>query len=163
MPYKDYKKRLQCNKEWKRENVPRKTNKRWGKNIHTSENSRKLRRDRWKRYSGSPKGIYASLKSNPKKSVGITQKDFIDWYNITEKKCFYCGINEEDWGICGDSLTKRTKRLTIDRLKPKESYNKNNIVFSCFRCNLIKSDFFTPKEMKELAKKYVKTKWNKNG
>ena len=163
MPYKDYKKKLEHNKEWKRKNVPRKTNKRWGRNRHTCEESRELYRNRWKRYSSSPKGIYAALKRNPKKNVDITQKDFINWYNKTEKKCFYCGISAEDWSTCNDSLTKRTKRLTIDRLSPKESYNKSNIVFSCFRCNLIKSDFFTPEEMRKLAKDYVRPKRNKNG
>ena len=158
MPLKDYKKRLEYNKAWKRKNVPRKTNKRWGKNIHTSEESRELYRCRWKKYSDSPKGIHSALKRNPGKVVVVSQSDFLDWYEKTEKKCFYCGISQKEWAKCNDSLVKRTKKLTIDRKNPKGAYTKDNIVFACYRCNLIKSDFFTPEEMKGLAKKYVKPK-----
>jgi len=195
MPYKNYKKRLEYNKLWKRNNIPRKRNMKkqsvgmkekictkCGK-LKSIDNFRKdLRKyknpyfnttrtktfciecenKRNKEYRETPKAIYLSLKRNIKNKgkVKISLSEFLDWYENVDKRCFYCGISEKDWAKCDDSLTKITKRLTIDKKNPKGLYEKDNMVFACFRCNIIKSDFFTPSEMKELAQQYVKPKRN---
>jgi len=58
-------------------------------------------------------------------------------------------------------MLNTTIRLTIDRIDNNFGYKINNIVLACGRCNLIKSNFFSSKEMKEIGQKYVKTKWKK--
>lgn len=88
----------------------------------------------------------------------ITKEEFIKWYNSQSKNCFYCGILEADFRQ--KNIMGRTgKYLTIDRLDSKKGYVIGNIVLACAICNIIKSNFFTPKEMKEIAEKYIKPKW----
>ena len=76
------------------------------------------------------------------------------------KKCFYCGISVEALSKVKDVMNNGTHRLTIDRLDNSRGYELNNIVLACLRCNSIKTDFFTTEEMKGIAIKYVKPKWD---
>lgn len=116
------------------------------------------------RFQNSPKGIYKILKRKikfyGKKSFNLEQDDFIKWYDNIPKTCHYCDVSEEKWKILNNPYSKRYKRLTIDRLNSKIGYQINNIVLACFRCNIIKSDLLSAKEMKEIAQKYIKPKWH---
>ena len=85
-------------------------------------------------------------------------EDFLDWYNIQEKKCFYCGIEESEvqeivmTGILKSSRFPKDGKigrgqsrgvwLEVDRLEPKENYSRNNCVLACYFCNNDKSDVF---------------------
>lgn len=77
----------------------------------------------------------------------ITKKEFKDWYNACEKKCEYCRISEKDVF----KISKKTKRLTIDRKNSNIGYLKNNLVLACDRCNRIKGSFFTYEEMLKIG------------
>lgn len=107
--------------------------------------------------------IFSKKKHNAKRTnipFTITFEEFEKWYNETEKKCYYCGIKLEDIEKNRNGMPGANKaKLTLDR-KENTGYHKNNIVFACSRCNLIKSNFFSSDEMKEIGEKYVKPKWN---
>jgi hypothetical protein len=99
----------------------------------------------------SPSGIYTALKSrarNRKIKFNLIKEDFISWYNKQEQKCHYCNrileeINRNKFG--------RSNKLTIDRKNNNEGYEINNMVLCCMRCNYIKSDYFTEKEMIQIG------------
>lgn len=92
-------------------------------------------------------------------------QDFLDWYNSKEKKCFYCGLKEEESqeivmtgklksnrfpkdGISGRGQG-RGRWLEVDRLEPKENYSRDNCVLCCYFCNNDKSDVFHGIEYKK--------------
>lgn len=127
------------------------------------------RRNSWHIFNGTPKGIYQVMKSNSKKknrSFNLLQKDFLDWYNQIEKKCFYCSIPQDIYvknNLFFRPLRTRrhAPRLTIDRRDNNLPYQISNIVLCCSRCNFIKSNFFSEKEMLDIGKKYIEPKWKK--
>ena len=107
-----------------------------------------------KEYYQSIDGIYTHLRSGAKArkiEFSITQEEFITWYNNQEKKCYYCGIDENKLNKYRLFAMHYT-RLTIDRKNNNKGYNLNNIVLACGRCNSIKSDFFTEQEMLKIGK-----------
>ena len=152
MPYKDYKKRLEVNKVWKRNNVPRKTHKRWGVITQTIEDKHK----NYRKWKYSAKGVYGCLKTSCKAKdngrLQMTQEEFINWFNNNEPKCYYCDITEQGWIEGNDDFNKRFKHLSIDRKDNNIGYTTDNIVWACYRCNSIKSSFFTESEMMEIGK-----------
>jgi hypothetical protein len=99
----------------------------------------------------SPAGIYSALKARAKQRkliFSIEKIMFINWYNLQEQKCYYCGrtleeINKNKFG--------RSNQLTIDRKDNNKGYELNNIVLACMRCNYIKSDYFTEQEMVQIG------------
>jgi hypothetical protein len=125
-----------------------------------------LKRDKKKiyKYNHSAKGIYNGLKkrclaeNNPNK-LQITQDEFIKWYGKQDKKCIYCDIPEKLIYLLKDKTSYPVTRLTIDRKDNSLPYTINNISLACFRCNNLKKDFFTFKEMREIAQKYIKLRW----
>ncbi len=94
------------------------------------------------------------------KNTGDTKSfwKFKSWYDKTERKCFYCGITEEQISYLfqtGKLYTKRKrgKKLEIERLLPEQPYeNLKNLVFSCYWCNNAKTDTFTKDEFIEIGK-----------
>jgi hypothetical protein len=88
-----------------------------------------------------------------KKGIPCEEKaqDYYPWYENTPKKCYYCGITEEE--LSKLSL-KKGKKLQIERIDPTKGYTLDNIVLACYKCNSIKSNIFTAEEMKEIAQKY---------
>lgn len=91
---------------------------------------------------------------------------FKEWYEKTERKCFYCGITENQISELfnkGELYTKRNRgrKLEIERLSPNEPYeNLQNLVFSCYWCNNAKTDTFTSEEFKIIGKEIGKI-WKK--
>lgn len=91
---------------------------------------------------------------------------FKEWYEKTERKCFYCGITENQISELfnkGELYTKRSRgrKLEIERLSPNEPYeNLENLVFSCYWCNNAKTDTFTSDEFKIIGKEIGKI-WKK--
>ncbi len=94
-----------------------------------------------------------------KKNIAVcTQDEFGDWYKKQPRVCHYCGITEL---VLKEMYISRTRsNLSVDRLDPKAGYVLGNMKLACMRCNLIKFDFLTEKEMLEIAEKYVKPKVN---
>jgi 5-methylcytosine-specific restriction endonuclease McrA len=69
-----------------------------------------------------------------------------------EKKCHYCGIEEEKfrtiWGDKFYGADKRGRRLEVDHINPDrkdidlEHPDLDNLVFACSLCNMAKSNMF---------------------
>jgi 5-methylcytosine-specific restriction endonuclease McrA len=92
-------------------------------------------------------------------------ESFYEWYNQQEKVCHYCGLSEaESQEIVMTSLLTSNRFpkdgksgrgqgrgiwLEVDRIKPKESYSKENCVLACYYCNNDKSDVFDGDEYKK--------------
>jgi len=126
---------------------------------YRQENRERLR-DSMRKFDASAKGIYKKLKySGRKHEVKISERDFVEWYQSQQKKCFYCGLREEDLHNVKDAYNNKTNRLSVDRMDSSRGYEMGNIVLCCLRCNHIKGDFFTPLEMAEIGQKYIARKW----
>lgn len=99
---------------------------------------------------------YSSLKSRLKKIHNIKlenhwkKEDFIDWFSLPNRKCFYCNTSESEsrtFHECHPS--KRSNRgltLEIDRVNSRRTYSEENCVPCCYLCNNSKSDIFNNKE-----------------
>ena len=88
--------------------------------------------------------------------------DFIEWYNIKDKNCYYCGLSEQDSqqivhkGLLtsnrfplGGKTSPGVNRgywLEIDRKNPKGIYSKENCELTCYYCNNDKSDVFSDEQ-----------------
>lgn len=132
-----------CLKEYAKKSMKRIINYRKMYNI---KNRNKIRKhDRF--YSLTPNGIYSHLKAGAKenkKLFNISKEDFISWYNFQEQECHYCKRTIKD---TNKDSNKKYNRLSIDRIDNNKGYILNNIVLSCTRCNLIKSNIFTYNQM----------------
>jgi len=107
-------------------------------------------------YLSNPTYIYSALKCRcgsrkNKVSVEISRDDFVEWYNKQEQRCYYCQRTLQEYLESGDSLNRNFKKLSIDRLDNNKGYKLGNIVISCMRCNFIKGDYFTEKEMLKIG------------
>lgn len=124
-------------------------------------NAEKLRENH-RKYDRSPKGVYKKLKHSVRSwKVLITQKTFEEWYKSQPKKCFYCGLKEEELRSVSDKYNNKTNRMTVDRIDSTKHYEDGNLVLCCLRCNHIKGDFFTQSEMVEIGSTFIKPKWKK--
>jgi len=108
--------------------------------------------------------VYSKKKYNAKQSgipFSISKEDFIKWYLETKQECVYCGLKQSEI-IKYKKLLPNTNAfyLSLDRIDNSQGYLLNNICLACTRCNLIKNNFFSSEEMKQIGKKYVKPKWN---
>jgi 5-methylcytosine-specific restriction endonuclease McrA len=103
-------------------------------------------------YYQSSEGIYTSLKAGAKQRniiFLITKEEFIKWYNSQEQKCCYC---KRSWlQIKESNDIYQRDRLAIDRKDNNKGYILGNIILACNRCNSIKSDYFTEKEMLKIG------------
>lgn len=153
---------IKNNKLWKKKDYKKNPKKYKDRNkkyrLKNIEYYNKYRREwRYKR----PEGIWEVLKQGAikrKKLLNIKREDFILWWNKQQQICFYCGVSINKLKELKDSTSSWCNRLTIDRIDNKKPYQIDNIVLACRRCNMIKGDFFTYEEMKEIGEKYVKPK-----
>ena len=114
-----------------------------------------------KRRRRNPHSLWSILVRNARiRSIPfhITSDQFIQWFNDQPQTCIYCDIPVERLNIV-DRAKKMAKRLTIDRLNNDLGYTIENIGLACMRCNFIKSNILTEKEMIEIGQKYFKPKW----
>jgi len=129
----------------------------WQKKNH--EKYRKACRERENNpmYFLSARRIYKSLKYNSKKrgmDFPLLLDDFVGWYKNKEKKCFYCGVDEETIFKSG------LNRFDIERIDNNLSYQLSNIELACRLCNKTKSNLLTADEMKFIGKEIIIKKWN---
>lgn len=117
-----------------------------------------------RQYRRTPGGYYASFRYR-KYKLEFTRREFIDWNNSQLRECFYCGIPEKIMLTLPEFHKKRGTgnfhRLTIDRKDNTKSYALDNIVLACPPCNATKGDLFFAEEFKEIAQKYIRSKWEK--
>lgn len=131
------------------------------------ENKDRLNQTR-RRYGQRPKGIYQTLKCNAKKRgipVNILAIDFIEWYENQDKKCYYCGVKEDELFRIIPLLKgrlKQIKRLTIDRMENNKGYEKENMCLACSLCNTIKTNIFSSEEMLLIGTLILRTKLYSN-
>lgn len=130
-----------------------------------SHQCKECNRQKAKEYSKTPTGVYSAIRGRIKhyktKPFLISKEEFIDWYEPAEKRCAYCDISEEELELLGDSYNNKAHRLTVDCVDNKLGYTKGNLVLACLRCNSIKSDFFTPEEMRSLSQQFITPKWQR--
>jgi len=126
------------------------------------------------------KGAIPILKQGAKKrniSFSLTPESLDKWWRETPDKCYYCGVNQENYvklkdfivGYQGNnyeiskykrfyknSKHRNIKWMTIDRINNKNGYQIGNIVKCCWICNSMKSDFFSEEIMKLIAPRIIK-------
>ena len=98
----------------------------------------------------NPSGIYDVLKQGAKKrniAVTVSREDFVNWYKIQDRVCFYCKRDEPTVINDNHFIIRKAKRLTIDRMNNDRGYENDNLALCCQRCNNIKSNYFTVDEM----------------
>ncbi len=93
----------------------------------------------------------------------LTNVDIREWFLKQEQKCDYCGLTlkkiKQFYKKTGTYFKDR--RLQIDRKDNKIGYTFENMTLSCRICNDHKSDFFSYKDFKIIAQKYIKKTINK--
>lgn len=88
--------------------------------------------------------------------ISTKEKDKLrdELYERDGKKCYYCGIKEEDfiriWGKFYGGKT-RGQKLEVDRRDNEKDYILENCVLACSICNNAKSDKFTDEEFKKVG------------
>lgn len=162
MPHKNLQKRKRYHREWEHKNPDKKRN--YYIRFWSKPENRKKRLIYNQLYRQSPKGIYLVLRNREKyegrSKVKISQKKFLQWYKIQERKCGYCEIPEELMKK-SDLFQRGTshKRLEIDRKDNLKAYEIDNLILSCPLCNVVKNAILSFSEMKIVAQKYIKPKW----
>ena len=109
--------------------------------------------------------IYDRLKKDyALNSSVITPEEFKEL--VEDTKCSYCGISTEQIAQLGEKAQLHNKRsetrgytLEIDRKEPNLEYTKDNCCMSCYWCNNAKTDEFSVKEFKEIARG-INAVWN---
>ena len=152
---------IEQNKEWKKQDYKRDPVKyKKFAQKYRLENLEYVRKYNREYKKINPVGIYGTIRSCAKKrnkEFLLTKDEFVKWWN-ENKECFYCGVRIEAFAKLKDSMSLWSVRMTVDRLDNDGAYELGNIVLACRRCNSIKGDFFTWREMKEIADKYIRPK-----
>lgn len=88
----------------------------------------------------------------------ITKEEFCRWYETQDLKCVYCDV--VDLSLAGSTSSGKGLRMfSIDRKNSILPYTIENMCFSCWTCNRLKSNYFSAEEWREIAQKYIKPKW----
>lgn len=83
----------------------------------------------------------------------VNKQSFVEWLNLQSRKCYYCGVEES---ILSSNKDRKQKKLTVDRKDNSIGYVEDNLCLACFRCNNLKSNFFTSEEWMEIATKIIR-------
>ncbi len=91
-------------------------------------------------------------KESPKNEMSIDE--FLSWIKQRERKCFYCGIEENKLSFLEiySQIGLLVESLGIDRIDSNKNYSLDNIVLCCLACNKVKSNSFNQAEMNLLGK-----------
>jgi hypothetical protein len=105
-------------------------------------------------------------------SFSLTEEEFAHWWQEVPDTCAYCGMSIEryrqlrdvilnydgdDWEVKKFIRFYRSPKhkaidwMTIDRADNSRGYELQNIVKACWICNSLKSDFFSPEEMRAVG------------
>jgi menaquinone-dependent protoporphyrinogen IX oxidase len=105
-----------------------------------------------KEYKKTPAGIYSAIKYGAKvRKIHFDLKldEFISWYKNQKRFCIYCKRLEKE--LIKDK-NEKFHRLSIDRKDNNIGYIINNLILCCYRCNEVKSNVFTYKQMIKVGK-----------
>jgi len=112
-----------------------------------------------------PQSIYNKLIHSAKKRnirFNISKQNFINWYNSQDKVCYYCNRTLEEIKQDIKEKERNKNRLTIERKDNNKGYVLDNLVLACYRCNAIKSNYYTEEEMLKIGKLLYNIKGLKN-
>jgi hypothetical protein len=112
-----------------------------------------------KKYNYNNKKCHDLYKRKLDKGIDVIPYiEFEQWYEAKEKKCFYCGITEEESFILFQHYPEATrgghrgKSIELERKHPAPLYNDlNNFDLACYWCNNAKSNYFTVEEFMPIA------------
>ena len=118
--------------------------------------------NKWYKKTASGK-YYNLMRHNRKRGFEntMTLDEFTQWFQDTPQECAYCQIPPENLKDVDYISSQYKGSLTIDRKDNDKGYQINNIVLACSACNMIKSNILSYDDMKEIALKYIKPKWDK--
>ena len=138
------------------------------------------KREHARKHRDTPEGRYQQLKGqinftqkhkgdrdhrgyirSVRKDLLYTQDEFLAWYELHELKCAYCDLPEEYISVLDDSVMRRSKHLTLDCKDNEIGYTIDNIVWSCPRCNFMKSDFLGFHAMRDIGQRHIKPVWER--
>lgn len=71
--------------------------------------------------------------------------DFLEFKELIQRDCIYCGSSPDN--LYKGARGYRMPYQGLDRLNNSEGYTLENVVPCCEKCNAIKSDLLTPREM----------------
>jgi len=140
------------------------------KNYDSSPKVKQCKKNYWESIHGknmkikfhkTPAGIYMVLKSSAKKrgiSFDLNQIAFSKWYNKQQKVCHYCNKTEKN---SLNDMNRKMYRLSIDRKNTNRGYILGNIILSCYKCNMIKSNDISYETMLKIGR-IIKNEYNKN-
>lgn len=97
--------------------------------------------------------FFCNMRARSKKKgldFAVSADEFSEWFAEQPGDCYYCGATL----VSGVKRCRQT--ATIDRLDSNKNYMLENIALCCFRCNAIKGEWLTEKQMLEIADKYFK-------
>ncbi len=97
---------------------------------------------------------YSCLRARAKRrgiDFCIHKNSFLYWFENQNRRCHYCKV-ETTMGVSGN----RKRWLTIERVINTLPYALSNIVISCYRCNLIKSNDIGYEQMVKIGKVLAK-------
>lgn len=109
-----------------------------------------------RRHCNKASNKFSKLRANARArgiEIEFTRDEFDEWLSKQEQVCVYCGIEASRLAAHRD---KKSRKLTVDRANNQESYKLSNICLACFRCNNMKSNFFTAEQWREIATKFIK-------
>lgn len=86
-----------------------------------------------------------------KLTFNLFKNEFEEWYNTQDKRCCYCGIDEDRLKVSGNLRSM----LSIDRKDNNIGYEIANLCVACYKCNKMKGAFFTQSEWAEIANKFI--------
>lgn len=99
----------------------------------------------------------------------VDEKAIRELLSKSNGKCEYCGVSQDQINILDEKkkrenkygLTKRNRgyKLEVDQIKPDNGYIEGNIVLCCYWCNNAKTDTFTVKEFRDIARG-INAVWN---
>ena len=135
----------QCNSPWEAHSQNRPTCTVCSRYRAIKQNAARPRRD------GSTTGL------------GMTRKQFARWFARQERRCHYCGVDEDRLPQLGlkTQMGMELLRLGVDRINSRKPYTIRNIVPCCYACNSVKSDRFNRAEMEDIIGPALAEVWNR--
>ena len=96
---------------------------------------------------------FSTLKMNSRRrgiDFAFMESTFKKWIDSQPQECCYCGVTSKQLGV------GKNVGLTIDRKDNNAGYTPENACLACFRCNNMKSDFFTHEAWKKIANEFIR-------
>ena len=105
---------------------------------------------------GKKRTKFECLKMNAKGRgipVSFDEDSFNEWLSFQNHSCEYCGVEFTQLPVF---KRRNNCGFTIDRKDSTSGYQPGNVCLACFRCNAMKSNFFTYDEWKKIANEFIK-------